>query len=219
MSKVTPVLSERMFSKPQIPAAGAAGAAVSWRSGSAAGAGSAAVSWRARGPSVKSWRESSSFLTEHKLLRKVLKLCREGILSIRRESLLNKPKNADIVRHLPFHAHKYLYSFFELKEGVLCLCGVPIYLGVLPFLQDYLAESERNKKGTILNPCFRFVFFLDNTTGSKKVTMFYYADPKEADDIEKAEQDSAEFLLAHQSRVLARAGKGRFSQKELCCCA
>jgi hypothetical protein len=181
-----------MFSKPQIPAA--------------AGAGSAAVSWR----------ESSSFLTEHELLRKVLHLCWKGILSIRGESLLNKPKNADIVRHLPFHAHKYLYSFFELKEGVLCLCGVPIYLGVLPFLRGYLAESERNKKGTILSPCFRFVFFLDKTTGSQKVTMFCYADPKEADDIEKAEQDSAEFLSAHSSRVLARAGKGRFSQKELC---
>jgi hypothetical protein len=51
-----------------------------------------------------------------------------------------------------------------------------------------LAESERNKKGTILNPRFRFVFFLDKTTGSQKVTMFCYADPKEADDIEEVER-------------------------------
>jgi hypothetical protein len=198
-----------MFSKPQILAAGAAGVAVSWRAGSAAGA---------LDPSVKSWRENSSFLTEHELLRKVLDFL-EKMHPTRGDDLLNKPKNADIVHHLPFSIHKYLLSMFEQKKGVLCLCGVPIYLGVLPFLQGYLAESERNKKGTILNPRFRFVFFQDKTTGSRKVTMFWYADPKEADDIEKAEKDSAEFLSAHSLRVLARAGTGMFSQEELCRCA
>lgn len=218
MSKVAPVLSERMFSKPQIPAAGAAGAAVSWRSGSAFSSWRAGSAAGARASSVESWRESDSFSTPPKLLREVL-LCLENMPPTSGEHLLNKPKNADIVRHLPFRIHKYLLSMFEQKEGVLCLCGVPIYLGVLSFLQGYLAESERNKKGTILNPHFRFVFFLDKTTGSQKVTMFCYADPKEADDIEKAEQDSAEFLSAHRSRVLARAGKGMFSQKELCRCA
>ncbi len=172
MSKVAPVLSERMFSKPQIPAAGAA---ISWRSGSA------------RGPSVKSWRESDSFSTPPKLLREVL-LCLDSMPPTSGDALLNKPKNADVVHHLPFRIHKYLLSMFEQKEGVLCLCGVPIYLGVLSFLQGYLAESERNKKDTIQNPRFRFVFFLDKTTGSQKVTMFCYADPKEADDIEEVER-------------------------------
>jgi hypothetical protein len=188
-----------MFSKPQIPAAGAAGAVVSRGTGRqsayaqvCAGALSTVAS-----TSVESWRESSpsvhprldlskKFPSVEELLERAFDLCLGSFHNIC--ELIPIPKNGDIVRHLPFHAHKYLYSLFELKDGNFCLCGVPIYPGVLPFLHRYLEECKKNKNVPTENPQFRFVFFLNKVTWRQMVTMFCYADPKEADDIEVVER-------------------------------
>ncbi len=191
-----------MRSKSQISAAGAgsaAGAVVSRGTGlqsAYAQVCAGALPTVAR-TSVESWRESSpsvhprlglsnKFPSVKELLEQALDWCWQGLQEFCK--LVPIPKNGDIVRHLPFHAHKYLYSLFELKDDKFCLCEVPIYPGVLPFLHRYLKECEKNIHVPTQNPQFRFVFFLDKTTGRLMVTMFCYADPKEADDIEEVER-------------------------------
>ena len=194
-----------MRSKSQISAAGAgsaAGAVVSRGTGrqSAYAQVCAGALPTVASTYVESWRESSpsvppqlglskKFPSVEELLEQALDWCLRCLGSFHNiRELVPIPKNGDIVRHLPFHAHKYLYSLFELKDGKFCLCGVPIYPGVLPFLHRYLEECKKNKNVPTENPQFRFVFFLNKVTWGQMVTMYYYASPEEADDIEEVER-------------------------------